>query len=158
MSLKENYENAKKNISEEVQETKGDLSNALASGKKTAGKFFRRLLWALLGLGILAVISFLVYANLTYSNGSRAGQLIKISDKGVVIKTYEGQLSLGGITTDEGGANFGNVWEFSVADEAVYQELQNLRGKQVVVTYEEKYTTLPWRGDTKYIVVEVKEN
>ena len=158
MSLKENYEGAKKKISGEIKETKEDFSEAMTVGKRKAGTFFRRLLWSVLGLLILSMIGFIIYANLNYSNGSRAGQLIKISDKGVVMKTYEGQLSLGGITSDENGANFGNVWEFSVASDEVYQQLISLRGKEVVVTYQEKYVALPWRGDTKYIVTEVKEN
>lgn len=158
MSLKENYEGAKKKISDEVKETKADFSKAVTTGKRKASILFRRLLWGLLVISILSLIGFIIYANLTYSNGSRAGQLIKISDKGVILKTYEGQLSLGGISTGDDGANFGNVWEFSVVEDEVYQELINLRGKQVVVTYKEKYVALPWRGDTKYIVTEVKEN
>jgi len=57
-----------------------------------------------LGLGILfligiAVSSFLVFG--TYSNGYRAGNVVKLSKKGFVIKTYEGQLNVGGFTEDE---------------------------------------------------------
>lgn len=93
-----------------------------------------------------------------YSEGVRSGVLMKISKKGYVFKTHEGQLNIGGFdqTSDIGVSN---VWEFSVRDEAVLEELESAmdHSQRVKLYYNEKYMTLPWRGDTKYFVVSVEE-
>ena len=152
------YDDKKKAIKEDLAETKQSINKGIDTGKKAVSNFFRKLMWTLLILGILASIGYLIFANMDFSVGSRAGNLVKISEKGVVFKTYEGQLNVGGITVGSETGEVTNVWEFSVTDEAVFQKMNNLRGKQVILTYREKYRTLPWRGETKYLVTEVQEN
>lgn len=154
------YENKKKELKEDIAETKQSISKSVETGTKAVGNFMRKLIWSVVILGILAGIGYLVFANMNYSVGSRAGELIKISEKGVVFKTFEGQVSLGGLTMTGNGedANIGNVWEFSVTDRAVFEKMDQLRGKKVILTYKEKYRTLPWRGDTRYLVTEVQAN
>ncbi|MEM1123610.1 MAG: hypothetical protein AAGJ18_24445, partial [Bacteroidota bacterium] len=148
------YDDKKKEIQDDIAATKTSIGKGVEKGKKAVSSFFKKLLWTILILGILTGVGYLIFANMNYSVGSRAGELIKISEKGVVFKTYEGQLSLGGLTMTNTGsdANIGNVWEFSVTDKAVFEQMDQLRGKKVILTYKEKYRTLPWRGDTKYLV------
>lgn len=109
------------------------------------------ILLLLIGFG-----AFMFFAN--YSEGVRSGVLMKISKKGVVFKTHEGQLNIGGFdqTSDIGVSN---VWEFSVRNDEVLQELEAAmdNSQRVKLYYNEKYMILPWRGDTKYFVVEVEE-
>jgi uncharacterized protein YwgA len=102
---------------------------------------------AALVLGISAYFTFLYYA--TYSEGYRSGELIKISNKGMIFKTWEGELSQG-----IAGAQ---VFKFSILDsqKKVIQEMKELQGEYVKVTYVERYKTFPWWGDTKYYVTEV---
>jgi len=159
-ALDKAYEQKKKDIKEDIEETKQSISKGLQTGKKAVGSFFRKLIWTVFSLGLVAGIGYIIFANLNYSVGSRAGELIKISEKGVVFKTFEGQLSLGGLTMSGNGsnANIGNVWEFSVTDRDVFNRMDQLRGKKVILTYKEKYRTLPWRGDTRYLVTEVQPN
>ncbi|MEM6320057.1 MAG: hypothetical protein AAF960_20460 [Bacteroidota bacterium] len=153
------YDDKKKELQNDIAETKESISKGVETGKKAVSSFFRKLFIGLFIFGLLAGVAFLVFANMDYSVGSRAGELIKISEKGVVFKTYEGQLSLGGVSmTGSGEPNIGNVWDFSVTDEAVFEKMDQLRGKKVILTYREKYRTLPWRGDTKYLVTEVQPN
>ena len=45
---------------------------------------------------------------------------------------------------------------FSVNKEAVAKQLELLQGRMVTVHYSMKNGTLPWRGDTQYIVDSVK--
>ena len=45
---------------------------------------------------------------------------------------------------------------FSVADESVAKQMEQIQGRNVVVHYREKKGTLPWRGDSPYIVDSVK--
>ncbi len=154
------YDNKKKEIQTDIAETKQSISKGVATSKKVVSNFVRKLIWSVVILGILAGIGYLIFANMNYSVGSRAGELIKISEKGVVFKTYEGQVSLGGLTMTNNGndANIGNVWEFSVTDREVFERMDKLRGKKVILTYKEKYRSLPWRGDTKYLVTDVQPN
>lgn len=96
--------------------------------------------------------------NANFSEGVRSGVIMKISKTGVLFKTNEGQLNIGGFdqTSDVGVSN---VWEFSVIDQEVLEDLNNAmdNSQRVKLLYHEKYVTLPWRGYTKYFVYEVQE-
>lgn len=98
-------------------------------------------------LGISGYIPIMYYAS--FSEGYRSGELIKISNKGMIFKTWEGELSQG-----IAGAQ---IFKFSVLDseEKVIQQMKDLQGEYVKVTYVEKYRTFAWWGDTKYFVTEV---
>ena len=111
-------------------------------------------------LSIILVVIFLMaglfYAfvyYIPYSEGVRSGELIKISHKGVLIKTWEGEISQ--------GISGAQIFKFSVEDnqkEAIY-DLQQLQGKYVKVNYKERYSSFFWLGDTKYFITKVeKEN
>ena len=103
-------------------------------------------------IGSILLLSLYVFAvyKLTFSEGFRAGEIVKISHKGVVFKTWEGKLSQG--ISEELQFNF------SVEDnqEQVIKDLQNLQGQRVKLTYKERFGTFPWLGDTKYYVTKVE--
>ena len=96
-----------------------------------------------------AYFSFVYYA--TYSEGYRSGELIKISTKGVVFKTWEGEISQ--------GISGAQIFKFSVLDKdkKVIEDLKTYQGEYVKVTYIERYRTFPWWGDSKYFVTEVQK-
>jgi hypothetical protein len=98
---------------------------------------------------ISSYMSFVYYA--TYSEGIRSGELIKISSKGVLFKTWEGEISQ--------GISGAQIFKFSVLDkdEKVIQDLKDYQGQYVKVTYIERYRTFPWWGDTNYYVTDVKK-
>lgn len=105
----------------------------------------------------LALGSYFVFGN--YSTGYRTGHVMKISKKGVVFKTWEGQLNVGGLQEghgDEGVAT--TVWNFSVTDQSVLNNIESAvdSGKEVKLMYKEKFFQLNWRGDTKYFVYKVE--
>ena len=106
-----------------------------------------------IGIGIFLLLigyfCFLYFAH--YSEGIRAGELVKFSHKGVIIKTWEGQISQ--------GVSESLQFEFSVEDSQnqVKQDLMNLQGKYVKLHYFERYKTLFWLGDTKYFITKVEE-
>lgn len=104
-----------------------------------------------------ALVIFILFATVyTYSDGNRAGRLIKFSHKGYIFKTYEGELNLGGINNTNGGVLINNIWEFSVKDRFVADSLLKLEGKDITLHYKEKMYALPWRGDSKYVVDKVE--
>lgn len=113
----------------------------------------------ILGIVIVFVVLFFVARySFTYSEGNRAGRLIKFSKQGFMFKTYEGEMNLGGVTNAANNSMMMNyMWDFSVADEKVADTLLKLEGKDISVHYKQKIGKLPWRGDTKYIVDKVVE-
>lgn len=114
----------------------------------------KRFLLILLGLAILGGAIFVWGAGWTFSEGTRAGELIKISRKGVVFKTYEGQINLGGFESDAEGI-VGNIWAFSTTDKAIYEKLQELEGKKIKLHYKQRYKAMVWQGKTEYFVEKV---
>lgn len=118
----------------------------------------RQIKIAAAGIVVVAVASvlFMMYAN--YSTGVRAGVPTKFSRKGVIFKTYEGELNVGGVTNSPEGA-IPTTWDFSVrrSDVEVQQKLERAmsESRRVKLHYDEKYVQLPWRGDTKYFVFQV---
>ena len=45
---------------------------------------------------------------------------------------------------------------FSVADKTLGEKMRNYEGKKVVLVYKQKNGTLPWRGDSQYLVDSVR--
>lgn len=114
-------------------------------------KFFTSLGFA--ALSVLLAIAIYVWAVLSwsYSEGERAGFLQKVSYKGWICKTWEGELSLVAIP---GAAP--EKFLFTVRDDAVAQQLNVVAGKRVTLKYEQ-HRGLPTScfGDTDYFVVGV---
>lgn len=100
--------------------------------------------------------------NIKYSEGTRTGMINKISNKGLVWKTYEGELALEGIVSD-GKASTANVWQFSIerndprSNELVKKINQYIEsGTKVRITYQEPFATWPWRSGTDYLITDVQ--
>lgn len=93
----------------------------------------------------------------TYSYGNRTGLLQKFSYKGNVFKTYEGELVLSSIQSTGGVGLASEKFYFSVSDKVLAEKMMRMEGHKVVVHYEQKNGTLPWRGDTPYVVDSVRE-
>jgi hypothetical protein len=119
-------------------------------------KVLKTILFGAIVLCIL-VFLFLIYAN--YSSGFRAGVPTKISKKGVLIKTYEGTMNIGGLTNSPEGA-IPTTWDFTVKSSAdsvlVKIDEAILHSKRVKLLYHEKYVKFFWMGDTKYYVYDVQ--
>ena len=107
-----------------------------------------RLLLALLVAAALAVAYFFVALNWSYSTGERAGWVQKLSKKGWICKTWEGELALVSLpgTTPE-------KFLFTIRDDAVAQQVTHVMGKRVTLHYEEK-VGLPTTcfGETRHFV------
>jgi len=106
---------------------------------------------------LAAVLAFFSYA--TYSEGTRAGFVIKVSKKGFLFKTWEGQLNLQSFGAANPNNAFAEVFDFSIyrGDTTTYHVLQevSLTGERINLHYEEKYAILPWQGDTRYFVTKI---
>jgi hypothetical protein len=102
---------------------------------------------------IVIVLAFIIYWSYynVYSNGERKGLLIKIANKGNMFKTNEGEmwLSCRQLVNPE-------KFLFSIDDKAIADSLANLQDQCVELEYKQYRKTLPWRGDTQYIIVGFK--
>lgn len=119
----------------------------------TKGKIFT---WAgiILALALAGFIYFRFY--FVFGDGVKAGELNQFIYKGYVWKTYEGKLIQAGFcgsNRNTGGAAVESyIFDFSVEDEEVANELMRYSGKSVELHYKEYLGTLPWRGMQKYVV------
>ncbi len=112
-------------------------------------KFFTIIL-SIIALFTVFYISFIYF--ITFSEGVRSGELIKISKKGVLIKTWEGEISQ--------GISGAQIFTFSVEknNKQVIEDLKKYQGHYVKVDYIERYKTLFWLGDTTYFITKVTED
>jgi hypothetical protein len=112
----------------------------------------QRLVLALLALALVVAAYFAVVLNWSYSSGERAGWIQKLSDKGWVCKTWEGELAL---VSMPGSATV-EKFLFTVSDAQVAADLVKVMGKRVTLHYEEK-VGLPTScfGDTRHYVTKV---
>lgn len=92
-----------------------------------------------------------------YSDGIRTGVVLKVSRKGVFMKSYEGVLDLGGMTIDGEGHAVRNLWSFSVSDPGIASQVAAAAesGKRVSLVYKQ-WLLSPASIDTDYDVTEVR--
>ena len=107
---------------------------------------------------ILLLVAFIWLCGLSYSTGARTGIVIKVSEKGYLFKTKEGELNLGGISEGDGTIMPTKIWLFSVhrQDTAIYNQIIKSQGKHVRLYYKEVYKNFFWQSDTKYFVEKVE--
>ena len=115
----------------------------------------RRLLISCGGLLVLAAVGFVLYVwaawSYSYSNGERAGYVQKLSRKGWLCKTWEGELAMANLP----GA-MPQVFAFTVRDDQVAARINAAMGRRVALHYEE-HRGLPTTcfGETPYFVTGV---
>ena len=111
--------------------------------------FKKILVYGILLITLSAVGYTLFVYNFTLSDGVRSGVLSKFSSKGVIFKTWEGELNEG-----FGASRF---FPFSVqSDELkVIEDLKKYQGQYVKLEYKERMKTLPWWGETNFFIIKV---
>lgn len=114
--------------------------------------YIKTLVIAVFILALLVAGYFAVVLNWNYSTGDRAGWLQKLSDKGWVCKTWEGEMALVSLP----GTSAIEKFAFTVRDDSVAAELAKVMGKRVTLHYEEK-VGLPTScfGETRHYVTKV---
>jgi len=112
----------------------------------------QRLFLVLLLLALLAAAYFALVLNWSYSSGERAGWIQKLSEKGWICKTWEGELALVSLP----GSSTVEKFQFTVRDDQVAADIAKVMGRRVSLHYEEK-VGLPTScfGDTRHFVTKV---
>lgn len=104
------------------------------------------------------IVGFFIYyfiCGMTYSEGTRSGVLTKVSKKGFIFKTYEGELNVGGFNQGEGTIMPASVFKFSANKKSVYDQLESEQGKKVVLHYKQVVKNFFWQGETDYFVYQI---
>ena len=112
------------------------------------------LLPALVVIGVVAALAtawFWFFLTWNFSTGERAGWVQKLSNKGWICKTWEGEMAM---VTMPGTAQ--EKFLFTVRSDDVAAQINKLMGKRISVHYEEK-VGLPTTcfGETRHYVVSV---
>lgn len=115
-------------------------------------KILKYSLWLL--LVPIALLALYTWITLTwvYSSGERAGYVQKLSQKGFVCKTYEGELVLVSMPGTQA-----EKFYFTVRDAAVAKRINETVGKRVRLIYEE-HIGVPTScfGDTGFYIQDVQ--
>lgn len=119
--------------------------------KRKTKRVFRIFLLVLLLISA-GVFSFYYWA--TYEEGVMSGKILRVSQKGVVFKTYEGKINLETFGALKGVSPIAESFDFSIekSDTALINQLQqvSLTGERINLHFKKRYAAFPWRGDTKY--------
>ncbi len=115
--------------------------------------------WGLIALLLIVLVPALLFGawtfatlNYVYSRGDRAGYVQKLSEKGWLCKTWEGELAMANLP----GA-MPEIFRFSVRDNSVARRLDSDMGKRVSVTYEQ-HRGVPTScfAETEYYITNVR--
>jgi hypothetical protein len=111
---------------------------------------------AVLFLVVLPLTAFALWVTIalsySYSSGERAGFVQKLSNKGWICKTWEGELALA-----NGPQVMPEIFRFTVRDAKVAEQINNSLGKQVKLSYQQ-HVGIPTQcfGETQYFVEEIQ--
>ena len=113
----------------------------------------RTVLLLVAAMFLLLFLWVLVTLNWSYSEGERAGYIQKLSSKGWLCKTWEGEIAM---VTMPGAIP--EKFLFTVRDDAVVGKINDLTGKRVVLSYKQhKFIPTSCFGETEYFVSAVRE-
>jgi hypothetical protein len=128
-----------------------ELTSTDVAGKKRRLVLRLVVLLLLLPAALIAGYTW-VALHYAYSSGERAGYVQKISKKGWLRKTWEGELAM---TTVPGTAP--QVFQFSVRDNAVASKIMEAAGQRVALVYEQhKGVPSSCFGETEYFITGVR--
>jgi hypothetical protein len=126
--------------------------SASKPSKSLAARAGRAALLALLGFVVLFAVYTWLALTWNYSTGERAGFVQKFSKKGVISKTWEGELAMVAMpgTTPE-------KFYFTVSDDDVAQQINTTMGQKVALTYDQHIgVPTTFFGETQYFVKAVR--
>jgi hypothetical protein len=119
--------------------------------KKKHRKVFIFLFSLLLIPAVIIALWIWVSLGYTYSSGERAGYVQKISKKGWVCKTWEGELAMANLP-----GTMPQIFAFTVRNDSIAKVIEQNAGKQVSLTYDQ-HRGVPTTcfGETEYFVTGV---
>jgi hypothetical protein len=94
----------------------------------------------------------LVTLKFSYSSGDRVGFVQKLSKRGWICRTWEGELAMSPVP-----GSTPQIFTFTIPDTSVAKRIDELEGKKVALHYEEKRgVPSSCFGDTRYFVTDIR--
>ena len=122
-------------------------------------KILKRLLIAVLII-FIGISAFFYWG--TYEEGVMAGKVLRVSQKGIIFKTYEGKLNLETFGALKGASPIAESFDFSVErnQKELIKQLEEvaLSGERINLHFKKRYMTFPWRGNTKYYATMIERS
>src|SRR4026208_527536 len=120
--------------------------------KKKRNKLLIALLVLLLVPVVIIALWIWITLGYTYAMGERAGYVQKISKKGWLCKTWEGELAMANLP-----GTMPEIFSFSVRNDSVAQLVEKNAGKRVSISYEQ-HRGVPTScfADTQYYITNVR--
>jgi hypothetical protein len=121
------------------------------TGRKQRGfSLVKSTVLVLAGAGILFAVYIWIMLTWSYSSGQRAGWVQKLSSKGYLCKTWEGEMALVSLP-----GSMPEKFIFTVWDDESAEKLNSVMGKRVTLYYEQ-HIGLPTTcfGETEYFVTD----
>ena len=88
-----------------------------------------------------------------YSSGVNEGDINYFQREGFIFKTYEGKMIQSGYNSKNTSSTIqSNEFKFSVESERIAQQIDNASGRQIKLHWNRYLGTLPWRGNSQYVV------
>jgi hypothetical protein len=127
------------------------VAPASAPVKKKRNKALIVLLVLILIPAIIFALWVWVALGYTYSTGERAGYVQKISKKGWLCKTWEGEIAMANLP-----GTMPQIFSFTVRNDSIAHVIEQNAGKQLSLTYEQ-HRGIPTTcfGETEYFVTGV---
>ncbi|HZE09262.1 MAG TPA: hypothetical protein VE110_10965 [Gemmatimonadaceae bacterium] len=131
-----------------------DTVSAPAPPPPPAKKRHHRILAVVLALVLIpaVIVALWIWVALgyTYASGERAGYVQKISKKGWLCKTWEGELAMANLP-----GTMPQIFSFTVRNDSIAHVIEQNIGKQVSLTYQQ-HRGVPTTcfGETEYFITE----
>jgi hypothetical protein len=134
----------------DIPDSSGATANPV-SVKKKHGKVLVFLASLLLIPAVIVALWVWVSLGYSYSSGERAGYVQKISKKGWICKTWEGELAMANLP-----GTMPQIFAFTVRNDSIAKVIEENAGKQVSLTYDQ-HRGVPTTcfGETEYFVTGV---
>lgn len=88
-----------------------------------------------------------------YSEGTNEGDINYFQKEGFIFKTYEGKMIQTGYSSKNSNSTIqSNEFKFSVDDKMVAEQIEKSSTRQIKLHWRRYLGTLPWRGNSEYIV------
>jgi hypothetical protein len=128
-----------------------NISAEPARGSKIRKKLLIALLILILVPVVIASLWVWIALGYTYASGERAGYIQKISKKGWLCKTWEGELAMANLP-----GTMPQIFTFTVRNDSIAHVIEQNAGKQVSLTYQQ-HRGVPTScfGETEYFVTGV---
>ena len=101
-----------------------------------------------------------------YIKGSRVGYIVKFSQRGLFWKSYQGEVTMGGVLNSAMGGATPNTWTFSLDNQARRGEnvdslvtmINTFLGeaKPVKISYYAPFFSWPWRSSCRFLLQKVE--